>query len=128
MKKNSVTFRFLSEPADVNFGGKVHGGAVMKWIDQAGYTCAVGWSGRYCVTVYVGGWSSGGTLTATLSDGSATAYTNSGMSNSSNSYYGHYDLTYNAASANQTLTITWKEARHRQRHPVLRRPPLGPCD
>jgi len=28
---------------------------VMKWIDQAGYTCAVGWSGRYCVTVYVGG-------------------------------------------------------------------------
>ena len=27
----------------------------MKWIDQAGYTCAVGWSGRYCVTVYVGG-------------------------------------------------------------------------
>ncbi|WP_052640250.1 acyl-CoA thioesterase [Zavarzinella formosa] len=40
---------------DVNFGGKVHGGAVMKWIDQAGYACAVGWSGSYCVTVYVGG-------------------------------------------------------------------------
>jgi acyl-CoA hydrolase len=39
----------------VNFGGKVHGGAVMKWIDQAGYACAVGWSGQYCVTVYVGG-------------------------------------------------------------------------
>jgi len=62
------------------------------------------------LTVYCGGWSSGGTLTATLSDGSATAYTNSGMSNASNSYYGHYDLTFNAASANQTLTITWKEA------------------
>ena len=27
----------------------------MKWIDQAGYACAVGWSGHYCVTVYVGG-------------------------------------------------------------------------
>ena len=27
----------------------------MKWIDQAGYTCAVGWSSSYCVTVYVGG-------------------------------------------------------------------------
>ena len=27
----------------------------MKWIDQAGYTCAVNWSGLYCVTVYVGG-------------------------------------------------------------------------
>ena len=47
--------RFLAEPGDVNFGGKVHGGAVMKWIDQAGYACAVGWSGQYCVTVYVGG-------------------------------------------------------------------------
>src|ERR1700712_544722 len=50
-----ITLRFLAEPSDVNFGGKVHGGAVMKWIDQAGYTCAVGWSGQYCVTVYAGG-------------------------------------------------------------------------
>jgi acyl-CoA hydrolase len=50
-----VTLRFLAEPGDVNFGGKVHGGAVMKWIDQAGYTCAAGWSGTYCVTVYLGG-------------------------------------------------------------------------
>ncbi|GAB3732090.1 acyl-CoA thioesterase [Luteimonas pelagia] len=47
--------RFLAEPADVNYGGKVHGGVVMKWIDQAGYAAAVGWSGRYCVTVAVGG-------------------------------------------------------------------------
>ncbi len=28
--------RFLAQPTDINFGGKVHGGAVMKWIDQAG--------------------------------------------------------------------------------------------
>jgi acyl-CoA hydrolase len=55
MTDNIVKFRFLSQPADVNFGGKVHGGAVMKWIDQAGYTCAVNWSSQYCVTVYVGG-------------------------------------------------------------------------
>ena len=54
-RQRAVTLRFLAEPADVNFGGKVHGGAVMKWIDQAGYACAVGWSGNYCVTVYVGG-------------------------------------------------------------------------
>ena len=46
--------RFLAEPSHVNFGGKVHGGMVMKWIDQAGYTCAAQWSGTYCVTVYVG--------------------------------------------------------------------------
>ena len=50
-----VRFCFLAQPTDVNFGGKVHGGMVMKWIDQAGYACAVGWSGLYCVTVAVGG-------------------------------------------------------------------------
>jgi acyl-CoA hydrolase len=53
--QRGITLRFLAEPTDVNFGGKVHGGAVMKWIDQAGYTCAAGWTGTYCVTVYVGG-------------------------------------------------------------------------
>lgn len=54
-RPREVTLRFLAEPTDINFGGKVHGGAVMKWIDEAGYTCAAGWSGQYCVTVYVGG-------------------------------------------------------------------------
>lgn len=48
---NQTEFRFLAEPTDVNFGGKVHGGMVMKWIDQASYACAAQWSGRYCVTV-----------------------------------------------------------------------------
>jgi acyl-CoA hydrolase len=54
-RTREVSFCFLAQPTDVNFGGKVHGGMVMKWIDQAGYACAVGWSGRYCVTVAVGG-------------------------------------------------------------------------
>ena len=53
--QRGITLRFLAEPGDVNFGGKVHGGAVMKWIDQVGYTCAAGWAGCYCVTVYLGG-------------------------------------------------------------------------
>lgn len=53
--QRSVTLRFLAEPQDVNFGGKVHGGAVMKWIDLAAYACSAGWSGRYCVTAYAGG-------------------------------------------------------------------------
>jgi acyl-CoA hydrolase len=53
-RQRSITLRFLAEPTDVNFGGKVHGGAVMKWIDQVGYTCAAGWTGTYCVTVYLG--------------------------------------------------------------------------
>ena len=54
-RPRDTTLRFLAEPTEVNFGGNVHGGTVMKWIDHAGYTCAVGWSGQYCVTVYVGG-------------------------------------------------------------------------
>lgn len=54
-KNNEITFQFISEPSDVNFGGNVHGGVVMKWIDQTAFTCARTWSGTYCVTVYVGG-------------------------------------------------------------------------
>lgn len=52
---HSIVLRFLAEPSTVNFGGKVHGGTVMKWIDEAGYACATSWSKRYCVTVFVGG-------------------------------------------------------------------------
>src|SRR5688572_1969783 len=54
-QQRELTLRFLAEPADVNYGGKVHGGVVMKWIDQAGYAAAVAWSGHYSVTVAVGG-------------------------------------------------------------------------
>ena len=52
--EREITLRFLAEPTDINFEGKVRGGAVIKWIDWAGYACSVGWSGQYCVTVYVG--------------------------------------------------------------------------
>ena len=48
------TLRFLAAPSDAGYSGSVTGGRVMEWIDRAGYACAVGWSGRYCVTVYVG--------------------------------------------------------------------------
>jgi acyl-CoA hydrolase len=48
------TLRFLAAPTDAGYSGSVSGGRVMEWIDRAGYACAVGWSGRYCVTVYVG--------------------------------------------------------------------------
>lgn len=53
--QRELELQFLAEPTDVNFGGKMHGGAVLRWIDQAGYACAVAWSGKYCVTVAVGG-------------------------------------------------------------------------
>ena len=50
-----ATMRFLALPHDAAAGGlTVAAGSVMEWIDQAGYACAVGWSGRYCVTAYVG--------------------------------------------------------------------------
>ncbi|ACE85808.1 acyl-CoA thioesterase [Cellvibrio japonicus] len=53
--ERSLTLRFLAEPTDINFGGKVHGGAAMKWIDLAAYACASAWSGKYCITAYMGG-------------------------------------------------------------------------
>lgn len=52
---SSTTLRFLAEPGHSNLHGKVHGGTVMKWIDEAGYACATTWSRRPCVTVYIGG-------------------------------------------------------------------------
>ena len=54
-RQRESTLRFLAGAGDMNIFGKVHGGAVMKWIDEAGYACAAGWCGQYCVTVYVGG-------------------------------------------------------------------------
>ena len=54
-REREITLRFTAEPSDSNIFGNVHGGYVMRWIDQAAYACSVAWSGRDCVTVYVGG-------------------------------------------------------------------------
>ncbi|HEU4332340.1 MAG TPA: acyl-CoA thioesterase [Lapillicoccus sp.] len=48
------TLRFLAAPTDAGYSGSVGGGRVLEWIDRAGFAAAVGWSGRYCVTAYVG--------------------------------------------------------------------------
>ena len=58
--------------------------------------------------VYLGGATSGGTLTAALSDNSANPYTAT-ISGTSN-YQDVVAITYNAASAGQTLTITWAKS------------------
>jgi 4-hydroxybenzoyl-CoA thioesterase len=50
-----TALRFLAAPTDVNWGGKVHGGTVMRWIDEAAYVCGVGWSRTECIAVYAGG-------------------------------------------------------------------------
>lgn len=47
--------RFLAKPTDVNWGGKVHGGTAMEWIDEAGAACTMEWSGEHTVAVYAGG-------------------------------------------------------------------------
>ena len=41
-----LTMRFLAEPTDRNWGGKVHGGFVMNWIDQAAHVLVTQWSGN----------------------------------------------------------------------------------
>jgi acyl-CoA hydrolase len=43
----------LMSPDMVNFSGKVHGGAVLKLLDQVAYACASRYSGRYVVTLSV---------------------------------------------------------------------------
>lgn len=53
--EDRITLRFLALPSTVNFGGKVHGGTVMSWIDQAAYACATRYAQTYCVTAFVGG-------------------------------------------------------------------------
>jgi len=50
-----VVLRFLAAPSDVNWGGKVHGGIVMDWIDEAAYVCATRYCGRDAVAVFSGG-------------------------------------------------------------------------
>jgi acyl-CoA hydrolase len=50
-----VVLRFLAEPTDVNWGGKVHGGIVMEWIDTAAYLCSSRYCGRDTVAVFSGG-------------------------------------------------------------------------
>lgn len=51
--QTTLSMSFLAEPKDVNYGGTVHGGEVMKWMDQAGYALAVKYSKGYAVTKFV---------------------------------------------------------------------------
>jgi acyl-CoA hydrolase len=53
-RADEMTLRFLAAPTDAGYSGNVGGGTALEWIDKAGYACAVGWSGTYSVTAYVG--------------------------------------------------------------------------
>jgi hypothetical protein len=60
--------------------------------------------------VYVGAWRVRGNLVAHLSDGSALDFTDSSLVNTSGvTTLGVYTLTYRAASAGQTLTISFTQ-------------------
>ncbi|WP_459546606.1 acyl-CoA thioesterase [Nocardia sp. X0981] len=51
----SATLRFLAAPSDINWGGKVHGGRIMGWIEDAAYVCGADWAGQHVITSYFGG-------------------------------------------------------------------------
>ena len=54
-KDREFTMRFLAGAENSNLYGKVHGGSMMKWMDEGAGVCAAGWSGLPCVTVSVSG-------------------------------------------------------------------------
>ena len=49
------TLRFMADPTTVNWGGNVHGGVVMEWIDEAATLVAERWNQGPAVAVYAGG-------------------------------------------------------------------------
>ena len=51
---SSITLRFLAEAGTVNVGGRIPGGTVLRWIDEAGCACATQWAQRHAVAVFVG--------------------------------------------------------------------------
>lgn len=51
---STTTLRFLAKATDVGYGERIDGGHVLEWVDTAGYACAAQWSGRYCVTAFIG--------------------------------------------------------------------------
>mgnify|MGYP005839093327 CR=1 FL=1 len=50
---NELSMTVLMTPDMANFSGKVHGGAIMKLLDQVAYACASRYSGSYVVTLSV---------------------------------------------------------------------------
>ena len=53
MTEKKMGMSFLAEPNDANYRGNVHGGKVMKWIDEIGYALSVKYTKKYCVTKFV---------------------------------------------------------------------------
>jgi acyl-CoA hydrolase len=53
LPSNQLSMTVLMTPDTANFSGKVHGGTILKLLDQAAYACASRYAGRYVVTLSV---------------------------------------------------------------------------
>ena len=47
---NELTMTVLMTPDMANFSGNVHGGHILKLLDQVAYACASRYAGQYVVT------------------------------------------------------------------------------
>lgn len=50
---HKLTMTVLMTPDMANFAGNVHGGTILKFLDQVAYACASRYAGRYVVTMSV---------------------------------------------------------------------------
>jgi acyl-CoA hydrolase len=50
---HQLTMTVLMTPDMSNFSGNVHGGTILKFLDQVAYACASRYAGRYVVTLSV---------------------------------------------------------------------------
>ena len=50
---HQLTMTVLLTPDMANFAGNVHGGTILKFLDQVAYACASRYAGRYVVTLSV---------------------------------------------------------------------------
>ncbi|MCW4152575.1 acyl-CoA thioesterase [Halomonas sp. 18H] len=51
--QHELTMTVLMTPDMANFSGKVHGGSILKKLDEVAYACASRYSGHYVVTLSV---------------------------------------------------------------------------
>jgi len=50
---HQLTMTVLMTPDMANFSGNIHGGTILKFLDQVAYACASRYAGRYVVTLSV---------------------------------------------------------------------------
>ena len=53
LSAHQLTMTVLMTPDTANFAGNVHGGTILKLLDQVAYACASRYAGRYVVTLSV---------------------------------------------------------------------------